>query len=58
MISERARQVKPFIVMDVLEKARDMESKGKEVIHLEVGEPDFQTPKLIEDAAVKSIEGG
>ena len=58
MISERARQVKPFIVMDVMEKARDMESKGKDVIHLEVGEPDFQTPSLIVDAAVRAMREG
>jgi len=58
MISERARQVKPFIVMDVMEKARDMESSGKDVIHLEVGEPDFQTPKPIEEAAIRALRDG
>ena len=41
----------PFIVMDVLERAHEMERQGIHVIHLEVGEPDFDTPRCIKDAA-------
>ena len=50
MIAERAKEIKPFIVMDVLERARAMEQEGIDVIHLEVGEPDFDTPKCVKDA--------
>jgi aspartate/methionine/tyrosine aminotransferase len=43
---------------EVLAKARALESKGKEVVHLEIGEPDFDTPKNIREAAKKAIDTG
>ena len=48
----------PFIVMDVLERAREMERQGVHVIHLEVGEPDFDTPQCIKNAACKALDNG
>jgi aspartate/methionine/tyrosine aminotransferase len=48
----------PFIVMDVLERANEMERQGVHVIHLEVGEPDFDTPQCIKDAACKALDNG
>jgi len=48
----------PFIVMDVLERANQMERQGVHVIHLEVGEPDFDTPQCIKDAACKALDNG
>jgi aspartate/methionine/tyrosine aminotransferase len=48
----------PFIVMDVLEKAHEMERQGIHVIHLEVGEPDFDTPQCIKNAACRALENG
>lgn len=41
-----------FIVMDVLDRANEMQRKGIDVIHLEVGEPDFEVPPVV-DAAIK-----
>jgi len=41
--------------MDVLEKAQSMEAQGIDVIHLEIGEPDFSTPEAVKDAALKAI---
>lgn len=58
MISERSKNIPPFIVMDVLEKAKELEKKGENIIHLEIGEPDFETPKKIKQAAIKALEGG
>ena len=58
MISHRTQEMTPFIVMDVLEKAHEMERQGIHVIHLEVGEPDFDTPKCIKDAACRALENG
>ena len=58
MITKRAKEIKPFIVMDVLERAHAMERKGIDVIHLEVGEPDFDTPQCVKDAACKALEEG
>jgi len=51
MISKRASKFTSFIVMDVMAKAEELERKGEHVIHLEVGEPDFPTPKVITKAA-------
>lgn len=58
MISKRTQEIKPFIVMDVLEKAQSMEQAGINVVHLEVGEPDFDTPSCIKDAAIRALEAG
>lgn len=58
MISKRTEEITPFIVMDVLEKAHEMERKGIDVIHLEVGEPDFDTPECIKDAVCKALRDG
>ena len=43
---------------EVLARAKALEATGKKIIHLEIGEPDFDTPKYIRDAAVKAIEEG
>lgn len=43
---------------EVLAKARALEAKGKEVVHLEIGEPDFETPRNIREAAKKAIDDG
>ncbi|MBN1663839.1 MAG: pyridoxal phosphate-dependent aminotransferase [Deltaproteobacteria bacterium] len=58
MITDRAKDIPPFIVMDVLEKAQEMERKGQRIIHLEVGEPDFDTPSCIKDACLKAMKDG
>ncbi len=47
-----------FLVMDVLEKAQEMEKAGKRIIHLEIGQPDFNTPACITEAAVKALRDG
>jgi len=57
-ISQRTREITPFIVMDVLEKAHSMEREGIDVVHLEVGEPDFDTPSCIKEAAIRALEDG
>jgi aspartate/methionine/tyrosine aminotransferase len=58
MISKRSSKIQPFIVMEVMEKAAEMERKGEHIIHLEVGEPDFDTPQCIKDAAIEAIKAG
>ena len=57
-ITERSRNIPPFIVMDVLERAHELERKGRTIVHLEIGEPDFPTPACICDAAVRAIREG
>jgi aspartate/methionine/tyrosine aminotransferase len=58
MIASRALTIPPFIVMDVLERAKNMERQGLDVVHLEVGEPDFDTPSCILDAAMEAMRAG
>ncbi len=55
MVSKKAQEIPPFIVMDVLEKAQELERKGEHIIHLEVGEPDFDTPECISEAGYRAI---
>ncbi len=56
--TERARNIPSFIVMDVLERAHELERQGRNIIHLEIGEPDFPTPKVICQGAVDAIQKG
>ncbi len=56
--SKRTREMTSFIVMDVLERACELERRGKDVIHLEVGEPDFDTPACVKAAACRALEDG
>ncbi len=55
MISSKAKDIPPFIVMDVLEKAQELERNGEHIVHLEVGEPDFDTPECINEACYRAI---
>jgi len=57
-VCQRAKDLPPFIVMDVLERAQELERQGREVIHLEVGEPDFDTPQVICQAAQEALARG
>lgn len=58
MLSDRAKNIRPFIVMDVLERAVEMERQGKHIIHLEVGEPDFALPRVISEATQQAFSEG
>lgn len=54
----RAGALAPFLVMEVLERAQEMERQGRSVIHLEVGEPDFPTPEPIVRAGISALAEG
>ena len=43
---------------EVLAKAKDLERQGREIVHLEIGEPDFDTPQNIKEAVIKALKGG
>ncbi len=58
MISRRTEEMTSFIVMDVLERANEMERAGVDIVHLEVGEPDFDTPPCVKEAACKALDDG
>ena len=58
MVCRRLEQITSFIVMDVLERAQEMERAGESVIHLEVGEPDFNTPEAVKNSAIEALSRG
>ncbi len=58
MISHRSEQIPPFIVMEIMEEAFRAERAGRHIIHMEVGEPDFDTPAPIKEAAMRALAAG
>ncbi len=56
MVTNKAKNIPSFLVMDILEEAQRLEREGREIIHLEIGEPDFSTPSEVKEAAVKAIQ--
>ena len=56
--ARRLADIEPFHVVELLTRARQLESEGRDIIHMEVGEPDFPTPEPITKAAVAAIQGG
>lgn len=57
-ISRRAADMPPFLVMEVLERAAAMQRAGRDVVHLEVGEPDFDTPPPVLEAGIRALRDG
>lgn len=51
-------KISPFHVMKLLERAKQLESQGRSIIHMEVGEPDFTTPQPIIDAGRQALADG
>ena len=58
MIAKRTETITSFIVMDVLEKAHELERQGIDIVHLEVGEPDFDTPPCVKAAVCRALDEG
>ena len=57
-LAERMSRLGTETAFEVLNKARALERQGKQIIHLEIGEPDFDTPKNIVEAAVSALHKG
>lgn len=57
-ITQRALDIKPFQVMDILSQGKLLQAQGRDIIHLEIGEPDFTTPQPVIDAAIASLKNG
>lgn len=51
----RCEKITPFIVMEIMEKIHKMEKSGIDVIHMEIGEPDFNVPECVNQAAVDAL---
>ena len=57
-VSRRAELIRPFVVMDVVARAKALEAAGRDIVHLEIGDPDFPTPEVIVRAAEASMDAG
>ena len=57
-LATRLAGIEPFHVMALLARAKELEAQGRSIIHMEIGEPDFQTPQPLVDAALKAIAVG
>ncbi len=57
-LARRTEEIKPFLAVEVFERAEEEERRGHDVVHLEFGEPDFETPEAIREAAVRAIREG
>ena len=58
IMNDTIERMTSFIVMDVLERANELQREGIDVIHLEVGEPDFDMPECIAQAAIDAHKNG
>ncbi|MCX7097185.1 MAG: pyridoxal phosphate-dependent aminotransferase [Methylococcales bacterium] len=57
-LAERNSEISSFYVMELLRRAKYLEAQGRDVIHMEIGEPDFPTPPGIIDAGIKHLRTG
>ncbi|MGV8980317.1 pyridoxal phosphate-dependent aminotransferase [Clostridium sp.] len=58
ILSEKAKQISPSLTLDITAKAKKMKADGIDVIGFGAGEPDFNTPQNIQDAAIRAIQEG
>jgi aspartate/methionine/tyrosine aminotransferase len=58
IFAKRMQELGTETAFEVLAKAKALEKQGREIIHLEIGEPDFDTPGNIREAAIKAINSG
>ena len=56
--SSRIDGIQPFHVMALLARAKELEAAGKDIVHMEIGEPDFPTPEPIVAAGIEAISQG
>ena len=58
MTSKRSQVIEPFLAVEIFQRAQELERQGKDIIHLEFGEPDFDTPPVVREAAEKALKDG
>jgi aspartate/methionine/tyrosine aminotransferase len=57
-LAKRTQGISPFYVMELLHRAKQLEAQGRDIIHMEIGEPDFATPHTIVEAGVNHLKTG
>jgi aspartate aminotransferase len=58
LTSERLDAINPSLTIAVATKARALQAAGRDIISLSAGEPDFDTPQNVKDAAIRAIQDG
>ena len=57
-LAARMAEIEAFHVMDILARARALEAQGRDVVHMEIGEPDFPTPDAVVEAGIAALRAG
>ncbi len=57
-VSRRSQEIRPFVVMDIVARAKALEAQGRDIVRLEIGDPDFPTPAVITQAAEDAMAAG
>lgn len=57
-VARRMAAIQPFYVMALLARARELEAQGRDIVHMEIGEPDFETPTPITAAGIEALRQG
>ena len=52
------RGIEPFRVMELLARAKALEAQGRSIVHMEIGEPDFPTPRPVCEAGIRALQKG
>lgn len=57
-VADRMAAIQPFHVMALLARARELEALGRDIVHMEIGEPDFESPAPIVEAGIQALKDG
>jgi aspartate/methionine/tyrosine aminotransferase len=57
-VARRVAEIGPFEVMEILSRAHALEAEGRQVVHMEIGEPDFTAPAPVVDAGMRALREG
>lgn len=57
-LASRMSGIEPFHVMRLLARAKALEAEGRSIVHMEIGEPDFPTPRPVCEAGIRALEQG
>jgi aspartate/methionine/tyrosine aminotransferase len=57
-LASRLQNIEPFRVMELLARARMLEASGRSIVHMEIGEPDFESPQPVIDAGIAALRQG
>ncbi|MGZ4960039.1 MAG: pyridoxal phosphate-dependent aminotransferase [Methylomonas sp.] len=57
-VAHRMQGISAFYVMELLQRAKELEQQGRDIIHMEIGEPDFPTPQAVLDAGNRLLKTG